>query len=110
MIPKAMRGKPELVLWTLKLHQTFKDQVSNLKENYYKIETNTKMTQMKRLLLEEEKIRLQKELEELEQDRPGGYLEKKESFFIMMHKCKTSLRNHRKYFRKKIDVLFGRPI
>jgi hypothetical protein len=105
MIPKAMRGESQLVLWTLKLHQIYKDQTKKLKEDYLDIETNSKSILTKGLLLEEERLRLEEEVAALEREKPVEYMIKKENFLLFMHKCQIHLRNCSRCVRDKVGYL-----
>ena len=75
MIPRGMRGESGLVLWSLKLHQSFHDQITNANKVYIEMEQNGKNVLVKSIFLEEDVVKLKYTVKELERERP-----KKESF------------------------------
>ncbi len=103
IIPELMRDDSALVLWTLKLHHIFKDQIKHLKAEYSTIERQTKNIHGMRLLREEENKRLFNEVKELERDRPVVYIRRKESFIKFIKKCKARMQK----FRNRMKISYG---
>lgn len=101
MITPSMRSDSDLVLWTLKMYQTFQDQLSETRKDYYEVETLTMAYMTESLHSNEEKLKLRESVKQLKEDRPVEYLVRKDKFFNWIHKCNMRVKTLGNRFKKK---------
>ena len=100
MIPNDMQSDSELVLWTLRLHQSYKDKVEHRMKEYKEIERIAKKIELHKLDLREEVSKLEPEVEKLRHDRPLKYIAQKARACLLLNKAKTILRRQGRLCRE----------
>lgn len=105
MIPRGMRGESGLVLWSLKLHQSFHDQITNANKEYIEMEQNGKNVLVKSIFLEEDVVKLKYTVKELERERPTDYIKKKESFLLLLRAHKMRLKKWIQTMKDKVGIV-----
>jgi len=104
MIHKDLRSTTDLVLWILKLHQTYKDEITQLENEYADIEYKAKDSLLQKLLIEEKETRLQIEIETLNAARPNEYIRRKRHFLIWVNNFRKNVQNQMGWIRRKLRV------
>ncbi len=101
MITPSMRSDSDLVLWTLKMYQTFQDQLHETRKDYYEVETLAMAYITESLHSNEEKLKLRESVEQLKEDRPVEYLVRKDNFFSRINKFSMRVKTFGNRFKKK---------
>lgn len=77
MIPADVQSDSDLVLWMLRLHQSFEFEIDKRTKDYYNAEEIAKQTELEKLELVQEMEDLQKRVDHLESERPLQYIQLK---------------------------------
>ena len=105
MIHYDMQSDSDLVLWTLRLHETNKKNIEMKMNEYREMEKIAKQTELAKLDLNEEVAKLEEMVELLRKDRPLIYIEMKDKVCRFMDSFKSRLVKKWITLRKRVSIL-----
>lgn len=99
---EALREDSELVLWTLKIQQHFKDKIHLAMNEYGEVVDSTKELFTKDLWLNEERLKWQRVVDELQLDRPTQYIRRRKIFLSFIRDCYSRYANIKQNIDERI--------
>lgn len=91
-IPADMRSDSSMVLWCLRLHQTYEKKIEQKRNIYDKIETMAKESEASRMEAKEKLAALSAEVKALKDDHPDQYLKIKSQVVNQVHVLEKNIR------------------
>ena len=106
-LPSSMMGSTDLVLWTLRIQNSFQDQIDHAMKDYAQVELKAKLLTKNNLSVREELLHIREIVDHLQKERPTEYIRKKEICLTWLSRWNDRINQWKDTVQKRIESFFN---